>query len=386
MRRSLVVVLGVLPLISGCLGGGEPAAGPIDSGPLVVAPSSSSAPLPTDGIDPPKYHPHDLWGDRASVILFAASVGIGGEPVKETSYQGETRIVSGYREFDPRADGDDSTSFDKADVVFQGTKALVVKLKWSTDPTQANIPGLSFLYKPANSARFTKIENVPNDGEVYIPVQKGMADMPHQLKLSRWRFAVEAFDAQFANQPTKVHVGRGEVAVSMTALNGGVTLIDPPHPYNFLESTEVPAGEIQRSVDATVVQTETTGTTNVQGDPPMGWQVPAPFIVPWETTTLRVQLTYTYAGPASAVPHELRLRYTDASGPEVKTPTPVRTGPGEAYYEIQVLANQADDPYAKKSDWTWGVQPVVNGLEAGGDFKGDVKLTLVAVGTNEAPQ
>jgi hypothetical protein len=386
MRQRLALL--ALPfLLSGCFGGGHAAEAP-DDATRVVAPPTTSLP-PTPSMEPantPKYHPHDLWGDRTSVILFESRVRLG-DDVEHESYYRDGVLVSGYVEFTPRSDGDDSTSVDKADVVYQGTKALVAKVEWATDPASAQIPGLTFLYKPANSARFTPVENVRNAGEVYVPLSKGMADMPHQMKLSRWRFALEAYDPATAAYPQKAYAARGEAKVTITALNGGEKSIDPPHPYNFLQAGQRPAGEIRKSLDAVVASSEQSGAVQPQGEPLSGWQVDPPTIIPWETTKVHARLYYNYTGNLApgeaAAAHELRLTYTDASGPEVKTPSPSKTGPGFALYEIPVLPNQGDDPYATHSDWTWGVAPHVAAQDAASDFKGDVHLVLVAEGSDE---
>jgi len=377
----------LLLLLSGCAAKGHTS--DVDDATRVVAPSTSAVPTveTTDPARVPKYHPHDLWGDRASILIFEGKLTLGSDLQRETYYR-EGALVSGYQEFDPRSDGDDADNPMKADVVFQGTKALVVKVSWVADQTKNEIPGLTFLYKPANSAHFTAVENVQNGAEVYIPLSKGMADMPHQMRLSRWRFALEAYDPTTATAAQKVYAARGEASVMITALNGGQKSIDPPHPYNFLEGNLRPAGEIQKSLDALLLSQDQLGTVQPQGEPLMGWRVDPPTIIPWETTVVHARLYYNYTGSASSAEstaaHELVLQYTDASGPEVKTPKATLAGPGFASYDIPVLSNEADDPYAAKSDWTWGVAPHLAGHDAASDFKGDVHLVLVAEGTDEA--
>jgi hypothetical protein len=331
MNKLLLGLVAPLLILSGCLGGaGSPAVEP----PTSVEVPTPTTTLPGEPEDVPKYHPHDLWGDRATLLLFNDfQVTLGREPLKETFYEAGA-LVSGHIVFDTRADGDDANALDKADTVFQGTKALTVKVRWSKDAAQAQIPGLTFLYKPANSPHFTAIKNIPNGDEFQIPVGKGMADMPHQLKLSRWRFALQAYDPQFENLPTKVFLARGDAFVTITALNGGTTSLDPPHPYNFLHADERFAGDLTRTIDTVVLRTEQTGLAVLAGDTPWGWRVDAPHIVPWETHTVRAWLHWNHTGNADAVPRALQLVYTDASGPELKRPTAQTTGANWAYYEI----------------------------------------------------
>lgn len=378
----IAVLLLLLPLLAGCLGGSahSDVAEPPPTH-VVEASPTTSATAPLNDSQVPKYHPHDLWGGRTSVDLFVGyPVVLGQDPQEETSFHpDEGAVVSGYREFDMRADGDDSSSVDKADTVYQGTNAIVVKLEWAADQTDQRIPGITFLYKPANSVHFTPLVGAPNGQEFSIPVGKGMADMPHQLKLTRWKFALEAYDPTLAGYPEKAYVAHGTVKVTMRALNGGVTSLDPPHPYNFLSSREVAAGEVHRSIDVAYAESDATGGQFLKGEPSLGWHVDAPYIVPWETTTLKVTVDYKYTGSATALAHALALRYSDAGSPEVKSVAPKSTAAGTAYYEIEVKVNQADDPYATRSDWTWGVVPVTNG-QVGGEFQGDVTVKLLADG------
>lgn len=392
MRVVPILFLLVATMFAGCLGGG-PDAGPAETPP---ASSSSSAPAPTTGSMAPEeptgdfaHHGHNYWGDRTEVYLFKDfSLSIGLDPMEEAQVR-DNRLIVGYQEFDTQDDGDDSESRDKADTVWQGTQALTFTVSWDADETSNLVPGITFLYKPANTATFTRVEGVGNGEENLIPLSAGWADMAHARQLSRWRFAVEAYDETAASVPSVPFVARGDIEVTVRALAGDKFTIDPPHPFNFLDSDRVDAGDIERQVDAIVVKTGTVqgavgsnlAQTFLIGQPITGWRVDAPSVIPWETNRVEATLYYNYTGDLSALEHTLGLVYTDASSTDEKRADVLESGDGYAKFEIIVEPHQTDDPYADESDWTWGIVPIVNGEEDfGGDFKGDVHLTLTAYG------
>lgn len=382
-----LVALGLLTVlvVSGCLGSAPPAPQATTEVPVITAVAPSPTPTSEVPVFVPKFHMHDYWNGRAEVVLFSGTIRLGEDLQKEVKNRGNTTII-GFKDFHPKSDGDDVGSADKTDTVYQGTKEIVVKVDWPSDTT-SQIKGVTFSYKSAAGPTYSFIPNMQKGKEYTILVRKGMADMPHQLELSRWRFGLEAYDGTQDALPQRTYVAKGDVTVFMKILNGGERFIDPPHPYFFPHGPVRYAGEINQTLSTTVMTNASVQGQRAQvvvGSQLMGWKVGNRNIIPWETTLTRVWLYYNYTGKATALPHQLALRYADASGPDENTPKAAAEGSNWAYYDIPTTEAMTDSPYATSSDWAWGVYPIVNGQpDLGGDFEGTVHILVHAVKEGE---
>lgn len=372
-----------LILVSGCAGQASPtdAGGASETAPINVDP----APSPTEPNNTfvPKFHTHDYWSGRSSLILFGPhNVRLGQDLLEETYFQ-ENGVLVGATTFDTKTDGEDVSLADKTDVVYQGTSRIEVTFKWRESN---ELPGVSFYFKPANTPTFTLLGPVQNGQTYRIDMKPGWADMPHQLSLSRWKFRLEAYNPATAGYPYKVHVARGEVEVSMTIFNGGERFIDPPHPYFFTGGPVRYAGEVNRTFSNCVYVNNTKLVSSQPHANPVstcaltGLAPDAPHIVPWETTTLVAELWYNHTGATSSVPHALGLMFHASDGNAYKFPKAVTTGPGYVRYEIGVTEAMSDSPYATQTDWRFALYPIVaDQKDYGGDFSGNVHLRLTAL-------
>lgn len=424
----LLVTLIVSAALAGCAGSGS---GKSKDKGATPTPSPTDTPTnQTSQDDVPKFHHHNPYEGREEVLLFedfSFQVGSTTDIAQEIKVRTEgpqKQVIVGYHEFGLADDGDDSQSTsNKADTVYQGTVKILFKFKWenptppvipSADPNQAvqKIPGLRFSFSPANTPNFLPYQApIENDVEYELPMGQRWNDLPHSIAASRWRFAVEAYDPQVADLglPVQVHVAKGTVHVSMRMINGGDLSIDPPHPIFFYKITERYAGEInQTNLDAKTVQYPRLPDPAPQlGDylPPLtegskltGWKPGPDYIVYPETKTLKVSLYYNYTGPTKDVPtvdelipHELGLQFKDSSGnPSLQRPVAKQTGPGFAYYELELDPQgfQWDDFYARETVWEWGVYPILktgveDQVDPGGDFQGNVHIVLWAEGSSD---
>src|SRR5688572_18528474 len=124
MRIGLALLLPFCLLLAGCAG--SPNAGPSDSSaPPLTTDEAPPSPSPTEEEQfVPKFHTHDYWGGRPSMILFEKSdVPIGQDALGETTFTSNAVIV-GSTTFDTKLDGEDVNTADKTDVVFQGTERI----------------------------------------------------------------------------------------------------------------------------------------------------------------------------------------------------------------------------------------------------------------------
>jgi hypothetical protein len=371
--------------MAGCSGGD---AGPLDTGEPTDAsgtPGSTEGggeePEPKDpteatgcSSDDPKFHTHDGWGIRDSFVLYDGQIALAQQPQNELQIDPSGQVVIGYREFDPETDGDDDGSSDKSDIVHQGTKEILVRFSWE----DTTIPGLQFWFKHAGSPEFIPLGPVASGQDYVIRLQPRWADMAHQESVSRWAFAIAAYDPAQSSSPAPAHAARGTVNVFMEIHKGDASMIDPPHPAFFCKTSVRYAGDINRSISAAVVAKVEENEVH-QGGQLDAFQPEAPHIVPMETTTLRVWLYYNYTGPAAADLHALGLKFHGVDSPFYQSPEPTDVGAGYAYYEIPVDGTMTDSPYAFQTDWEYGVYPIVNGEEQTGDFQGDVHIFLQAV-------
>src|SRR5688572_16318107 len=163
----------------------------------------------------------------------------------------------------------------------------------------------------------------------------------------------------------KVFGAKGAVAVEMKIFNGGDQFIDPPHPYFFTSGPTRFAGEVNKTftncafVNNTQyhesqpdVQSVTYGCTLEGFKPEVG------SIVPWETTTVVLELWYNYTS-ASAAPRTMGLKFHGSDSSEYRYPMPKESRAGYARYEIDVTEPMTDSPYARETDWQFGVYPIV---------------------------
>lgn len=413
MRQFLAFLLLASLILSGCFGGKssqEPAGG----GTAQSAPATptSSSPTPANSTkkgpdlgsciqgdnNEPIYHPHNNWGELTDYTLFDGNVELlktdSAEDVfraaNERTLDDRGRLIVGRKFFNPLSDGlndiEDTFRTGKADTVWTGTAGLLVKVDWEDDLAQGLTgnpghpqvaKGLSFHWKPANSADYAgKYDLVPGQ-QFPVILGKFQTDMAHNVQLSRWSFGLQAYlaDTDQLPVPVKPSVAKVVAHVTITAVRGNADSIDPPHPFSFVNTTELYEGEINRTLSSSVVNVTAPRPNPAVPDLSLGgvpsdstikgWQVQHPYHIPWETTKVRVSFHYNFTSPAKdalALTTTLGLRYSDASGPDYKYPTPVQKGAGSAYYEIPIQGNEADDPYAVISGqgtlWNWGVYPI----------------------------
>lgn len=390
MRSILALALALGLLLAGCTGGGGGASDPLDTTPT----TSDTSPSPTNNSQEeeefvPKFHYHDYWRERDKVQLFDSSkaIMIGQDPYNEF-YTFNQDVVIGSVTFDPETDGDDGEASQRSDVVYQGTERVEIKVTW-TD-TQ-NIPGLSFHFSPANTPDFLRLGPVKSGQTYTIEMKENWADMPHQLDVSRWAFRLDAYDERFENYPVRVHRASGEVHVEMWIINGGEKFIDPPHPYFFKEGPSRSAGEIKKNfVDCIVVNSSKVDKYYVpptavgfqcgHAQGPIDLMPPAPYIVPWETTTLVIELHYNLSSKASVIPHKVGLMFHGADSLKYRYPQPKTSTSNYVRYEVAVTERMSDTPYADETDWRYGLYPIINDQkDLGGDITGNFNIVLTAV-------
>lgn len=384
MRNPAPILLLASLLLAGCSAGSTPeSVGTTESAPATetIAASPVEEP-PTEFV--PKFHTHDYWGGRESMILFEGRVEIGQDLLAETTLT-SSAVIIGSTTFDTKSDGEDVNTADKTDVVFQGTEHIEVTVRWADANT---IPGLNFYYKPANTPTFTLLGPMETGNAQNVYLRQGMADMPHQLSLSRWKFRLEAFNPQTASFPIKAFHAKGSVEVSILIYNGGERFIDPPHPYFFLGGPNRYAGEVNQTLSNCLFVNNTRVSPQQPQTSPLsygcrldGFRVDPPNIVPWETTKLVVDLWYNYTGSASGTaPHALGLKVSASDSPEYRYPAAVESKAGYARYELTVTEPMTDSPYATQSDWRYGVYPIVaDQRDYGGDFSGNIHVLATAV-------
>lgn len=384
-----ILVLGLLAglVLSGCAGKDG---GGLDTS---LPTTSSAAPLTNETKEEeefvPKFHYHDYWNERQRVMLFDPSqkLMIGQDAYKEF-FSVDQSFTIGTVTFDPDTDGEDGDESQETDVVYQGTRTIEVKVTW-TD-TQ-NIPGLVLSYSPANTPEFILLGEVKSGQTYNIDLKENWADMPHQKSVSRWSFRLDAFDPSMTNYPVKVHRAKGEVHAEMWIVNGGEKFIDPPHPYFFKEGPSRSAGHIyQNLTDCIVINSTkvsdysvppsalTYSCRNAAG--PIDYKPDAPYIVPWETTKLIIDLYYNLTSKLSPVPHKVGLMFHGADALTYRYPVGKVITANHLRYEVSVTERMSDSPYAPQTDWRYGLYPIVDENHRGtGDLTGDFHIALTAV-------
>ncbi|MBI2077197.1 MAG: hypothetical protein HYT80_02330 [Euryarchaeota archaeon] len=389
MAKTPVVLAVIALLLSGCSGGGKANEASPSESPLDTSTPSEAPDEQPDTFDP-KFHEHDYWADRPKVLLFSGPVELSRDALSEMTVD-QYGVTIGSKEFDTKTDGDHSgLSGDQTDVVFQGTSHIEAKFQW-TDTNQ--IPGLRFSFKHAATPTFTLVGPVES-GKVYrIDLVKYMADMPHQLSLSRWKFRLDAFTPQTDTLPFEVNYAKGNVQVEMWIYNGGGRFIDPPHPYFFTKSTTRYGGEVNVTLKNCVVVNDTK--IGAQQNPlnPMGINCPnakgpidlraePPHIIPWEATKAVIQLWYNVSGyPGDQKPPiELGLKFHGSDHTKYQFPGAKEKRAGYALYEVGVTEAMTDSPYATQSDWMFGVYPIVQGVsDYGGEFSGGIHIHVTSL-------
>ena len=383
MRVLLPVLVVALLFLAGCAGDGDST----EILPSETLPSETSEAPPATTEPPnefvPKFHTHDYWVGRESLYLFNGNVRIGEDALGETTVT-NSGVIVGSTVFDTKTDGDHIDNSDATDVVYQGTERIDVMVTW-TDTN--SIPGINFYFKPANTPSFTLLGPLQSGNVASIYLRTGMADMPHQVSLSRWKFKIEAFDPQTQALPMRAYRAMGSVAVEMKIFNGGDQFIDPPHPYFFTNGPQRYAGEVNQTFSNCVFVNNTrhhesqpqTGPAAV-GCTLMDYKVEAPHIVPWETTRTVLELWYNYTSPAATVPHALGLKFHGSDSSDYRYPKAVETKAGYVRYEIEVTEPMTDSPYAQSSDWRFGVYPLIaDQRDVGGDMTGNVHILVTAI-------
>lgn len=392
MRHVFLLVTALVAVaFAGCTGGGD-AGLPQDT--LGPSPTDGGAAPPTTGgenetepkdpregpdcsSDDPKFHTHDYWGIRETYTLYDGIVSLADDPREETEVTAQGATL-GQKVFTTEDDGDDDGAADKTDVVYQGTKEILVRLEWSA----ATIPGVAFAFKHANTPEFGEPIPAQSGQEFTISLQSRWADMAHQDSVSRWAFQLAAYNAEQSSSPFQAHVARGDVDVFMEIHRGDPSQIDPPHPAFYCEADVLDAGQIDARISNGAMVTIDGGGTKEQVVLAGQWdglQPPAPHIVPTETSLLRAWLYYNYTGAAGENMHALGLKYHGADTVEYTYPEAADASDGYAYYEIEVDGRMTDSPYAFQTDWEYGVYPIVNGQEQQGDFQGDFQIVLQTI-------
>lgn len=389
MRSILVVGLLVGILLSGCAGKGSSQEADPAIPTSVPATPTATEPNETEEFVP-KFHYHNYWNGREKVMLFDPSHALMiGQDAYNEFFSTNDAMTLGTVVFDPDTDGEDGAESQETDVVFQGTNRIEVKVTWQDTN---NIPGLALYYSPANTPDFLRFGEVKSGQTYYIEMKENWADMPHQLSVSRWAFRLDAYDARFESYPAKLHNAKGEIHVEMYIHNGGEKFIDPPHPYFFKAGPTRSAGHVyQNLTDCLVVNS--TRVNNQYNVPPASLRFQcggptgsiemrpeAPYIVPWETTSLIIDLYYNLTTKASAVPHKVGLIFHGADALNYRYIAPKLNEPTHLRYEVPVTEKMSDTPYSDETDWRYGLYPILSDRpEGSGDISGNFHIALTAV-------
>lgn len=389
MRPLLLLIALVAVLFSGCAGQGNSAGADPSTESTTPTASPTNTTKPPEDEFVPKFHYHDYWLDRPKVMLFDPSHTLKiGEDNYNEFFQSNDAMTIGTVTFDPDTDGEDGEGSQETDVVYQGTNRIEVKVTW-TDTN--NIPGLVFWYSPANTPDMLRLGEVKSGQTYFIDLKENWADMPHQLSVSRWAFRLDAYDSRFDGYPAKVHRAKGEIHVEMWIHNGGEKFIDPPHPYFFKAGPTRSAGHIYKNLTDCLVVNSTRVNQYAVPPQPLGFQCghsagpidlrpDAPYIVPWETTTLVIDLYYNISSKASPIAHKVGVVFHGADALRYRFPTAKVDEAGHLRYEVAVTEKMSDTPYADETDWRYGLYPILNGnRDLGGDLTGNFHIALTAV-------
>lgn len=412
LRGRWALLVALLFLASGCLGPGSETTGEARGN---GAPPAPVTPLPVPSAtamlsDDLTAHHHDYWGPRTEVAVFDAPVTLETFPLDGVTYEGCNAV--GHALFDFEDDGEDSApgapavnpDTGRADVIFPGTSRIRVVVDWTeSDPAgQQSVPGLALRYKPANQrlAQTDTVEGlrgsacgiiVPQGEAFHLPVKPLQFDPAHQTSLSRWSFELWSFAAPQGTLPAQApSIALGQVRVTMSALYGGDTLLDPPHPDFFGASDTLALGTAEGHADFSVIAEPDLP----QGLPrlvssPFGYQtfpslteitLPRGSIAPLGMERMEVVACVQYAGavPDNAL-RQQGLAFHGADVPEYTLLEPVGETDGCPLYRIDDPQGlKADSPYETVSQWAFRIVPMLNDAPDQGWFEGDYRLTFTA--------
>lgn len=408
---GLVAAVAML-VLAGC--SGKPGTTDARIGDNGAAPNAPNPPVVTEpqklGDDFTAHH-HDYWGGRSHVIVFDGDVALQTFPLDSLTYEGCNAI--GHATFNFEDDGNDVGPGDPpvrpdnqhADVIFPGTVEILTRIGWADpDPGgQQDVPGLQFAYKPANEALYTReMEDtlpggpcgvvVPKDKEFAIPVKPFQFDPAHQVALSRWTFKIWSYQPGATNGGVDPPaVGLGIVHVHMEAINGGTSLLDPPHPDFFAKGDPLNLGTSDGTVNFTVVAdpdlgaprpvTMPTGYTDSNGQELSDITLPRGSIVPLLTERLEVTACVQYKG--GSIPAPPGIAYGLAyHGAETQSYAPIAPDSGSGDCQHYTIPDpqgvKMDSPYETVSQWGFRIVPATGGETPLGWFQGTYEFSFLA--------
>jgi hypothetical protein len=201
--------------------------------------------------------------------------------------------------------------------------------------------------RTAEDAETVKWGDIENGVPFSIESTADRNDPPHYV-LSLWQFAVRAYGAEGADN---VRVA-GEVAWDVEAVRGLPLVAYPPHPDRWNGADELDLlEETGSSVLTTYEQDPNGGTsTSCYAGCPDTHRLGDGIVVPFETATLEVRITY---GPG--LPTGLGLAYHGASTRASSSAQGTNEAPGVTLYSIPIDVGMADSPYARQSLWEFDV-------------------------------
>lgn len=324
-------------------------------------------------------HAHDYWKGREQVQLVQETIQIDWERYAQrcatsaTCHQAPTFMV------DVPIDPNDPT------FVYPGTGSIDVTLAWSSSGLEtvpnfrpeACVSNQAFIPNCQPSTQNTNATHVyASSGDVWTIdkpeiVNRVTTDPPHALK-SNWRFAVrpcnDSVDGRCWPQGVP-NVGMTEFTLTATIHRSGEDLpVDPPHFAFYGEQTElkvldgfiVSEGALQNTLG------KWWSRTLGQDEGPL-WRVTGTHIrfaeeigkseqpvIPFRTDEVRVELSWE---TGQDVPLGLKYRSAaDGWQSAWRDPSPEGTcGSNCLSYTIRLTQEEADSPYALKTQWEFGI-------------------------------
>lgn len=365
--RLLVPLLVLSALVTGCLGGNEPAAN-ADAAPQDVATNATldnvtvddgKSEMPTDLGQQP--HIHDYWKDRERVTLMDEEIDVDAPTALFWTFFDAMRGTPGV--------GGASIRLPEGATVYQGTGQLEFTASW----TDATVTGMGMQYRSPADTQWSAQQEVKTGAPILIDVTPEMSDMPH-AKTSRWQFQI------MPAQAGQSIAGKFRVKIDVIRMGDITTFPGHPQLFNGEQTLTIfkGAGSSSQNNFAVNIVNLMTGAQTDDG-------VRAQTVVPMETRSMTANLTLKAASSDVGKAANAYLLVKPADRNRYSFLQAQTIDDSKQLYQFAWLVDmaQTDSPYSTESDWKFDVYVTTdqgalgeNGFLA--NVKVDYELEVVA--------
>lgn len=267
-------------------------------------------------------------------------------------------------------------------LVWPGTSKITFRPTW----TQTAYTGsaIALAWKPANGTMYTLSGPIRSGDTFAIPVEPPMADAAHQM-FTLWEFYICTFgkgETSVTSSPSP-RIFSGQIHLTMTIVNGGSLMVDPPHPRFWQNGSRVAVINGSKTMTCVPNPGNCYGpalTARPRYPATFVWSPGTAGLVPPGTKYVYANLTWTAStgGPTKPLSVTMSPANIPAQGKRGTTGYKLGELVGQSLasrsYRLELVAGEADSYYQRVSNWAflWGYE----GQESTPEFSPPCACTL----------